>query len=393
MRWSRSGRVIYGVTAPITAQSFLRGQLTRMSEVGWEVHLLCGEPGAEDFGRSEGVAAVHLVPAARQPTPRDPLTLLHLWWLLVRLRPEVVVMGTPKMGVFGTVAAFLACVPRRVYLIHGYRGEALSGLLGQIMRILERIGCLAASEVVVVSESLREKLLAERVVSPAKVHVLGSGSANGVNLEMFRPPAGNERQEARQALHIPPDAQVVSYVGRLTADKGLQELPEIWRQIATTMPDAWLVIAGTSELTGQGDRRAMKTLEETPRVRLLGHVDDVRQVYRGSDLLLLLSHREGLGMVALEAGACGVPTVGWKATGVIDAVLDGETGVLVDQGDNDALVRSITALLRDETARRRLGSSAGRRVRDQFDQTDVWDRWVDLLAQPQLRATRNGVPS
>jgi glycosyltransferase involved in cell wall biosynthesis len=374
-------RVLYGVTAPVTAQSFLRGQLSSLASHGWDVHLVCGEQGAEDFARSEDIGeAVHVVRATRDPSLRDPITLFRLFRLMQCLRPAITVMGTPKMGVLGTLAAWAARVPRRIYLVHGYRAQGLTGPKRRIMVWLERLGCAAATEVIAVSPSLRTLLIAERVVVDSKVSVLGAGSANGVDTDRFRPASAAERAQLRKDFQIPAAAAVVCSVGRLTRDKGLPDLLGVWRDVREEHADSWLLVAGAPEPVDEDDREALAALEREPHVRLLGRTANVQDVFRASDINLLLSRREGLGMVALEAAACGVPTVGLAVTGVVDAVVHGETGVLMDSQDLSAIASGVRTYLLNEDVRRSHATAARSRVDSAFRSETVHDSWCRLLS-------------
>lgn len=380
-------RLAFGVTVNSTAEAFLRGQLAYFSGQGWDVYVISGESGLEAFGESEGVSETVTVPAVRDPNWRDPLTLIQLCRTLRTIRPHVVVMGTPKMGVFGVVASRLVGVPRRVYLVHGYRADGLVGAKRRVMRLLERLACAAATDVVAVSQSLRRVLIDDGAVHPKKVVVLGSGSANGVDLQRFVPATAADRAVVRARFSVPADVPVVVSVGRIGRDKGLQDMPEVWRHINAEVPNAWLLLAGGLELADADDRQAWERLRAMDQVRYVGHLADVEQVYQAGDILMFATRREGLGMVALEAAACQVPTVGFAATGVVDAVIDGATGVLVSQGDANLLAEQVVKLLRDPALRQQFGAAAGDRVRREFAQEKVWSqlaRHLSILGQEHV---------
>jgi glycosyltransferase involved in cell wall biosynthesis len=104
---------------------------------------------------------------------------------------------------------------------------------------------------------------------------------------------------------------------------------------------------------------------------VIDHVRDVRPYLAAADLLVLPTRREGLPNVVLEAAAMGVPSVTTTATGAIDSVADGETGILVPPDDPHALAAAISALLKDPGLRRQMGESARRRVVTMFGPGDV----------------------
>jgi glycosyltransferase involved in cell wall biosynthesis len=89
-------------------------------------------------------------------------------------------------------------------------------------------------------------------------------------------------------------------------------------------------------------------------------------------------------MVALEAAACGVPTVGFAVTGVVDAIQDQCTGLLVPEGDLSGVSDAMSSLLTDEARRHALGQAGAARVADAFDQEVVWGRWNALLERREM---------
>jgi glycosyltransferase involved in cell wall biosynthesis len=107
-----------------------------------------------------------------------------------------------------------------------------------------------------------------------------------------------------------------------------------------------------------------------PVVRILGS-EDLSSLYPLFDLLLLPSKREGLPNVVLEAAASGVPSIVTNATGAVDSVVSGETGIVVPLGDEDAFVRAAIELLSNRTRAATMGEAARWWVRDHFDAEKV----------------------
>ena len=100
-----------------------------------------------------------------------------------------------------------------------------------------------------------------------------------------------------------------------------------------------------------------------------------------ADILVLPSHREGFGIVALEAAACEVPVVATRIHGLTDAVVDGVTGMLVPPRNTDALHEALTTLLAQPELRARLGREGRMRAVAEFEQEVVVKRYVDFVSE------------
>jgi glycosyltransferase involved in cell wall biosynthesis len=356
-------RLVVGITSPQTCL-VLTGRLRALREAGFRVTLVAG-PGELLFRTAdgEGVDSV-AIPMRREIAPlADLLSLIRLWRLLRRLKPQLTEFSTPKAGLLGCIAARLAGVPARVYLLRGLKLETSTGLKRQILLATERIAAASAHLVLCNSESLRTEALALRIAPASKLHLLGEGSSNGVDVERFAPGPSNVRQQ----LGIPLEAQVVGFVGRLTRDKGLPELIQAFDQIVNSAPDARLLLVGWFDASEDALGRALRTrIESHPRIHLAGFVADTALYYRAMDVMVLPTWREGFPNVVLEAAACGVPVVTTFSTGSRDAVLPEVTGLLIPPGYPAAISEAVLTLLSDPGRRLRMGQAARAWVIEHF---------------------------
>ena len=359
------------------ALNFLQGQLEYLQSRGFDVNLLCPErrQGEWEVTEPTGVPMIE-VPMERKIAPlQDLATLRRLWHLIRTLRPSVTNVGTPKAGLLGGFAAWLNRVPCRFYTLHGLRFETTRGLKRRFLVLAERLACCFAHRVVCVSRSVREKAIASRLARPDRLIVLGSGSCNGVDASRFEPnPKLIQRATAlRRQWQILDKATVILFVGRLTRDKGIPELLEAFVRLDQQFPDLRLLVAGCFEAEDPLPAETRKQLAAHPHVIFAGAVRDTSCFYAAADIVVLPSHREGLPTVVLEAQAAGKPVVAASATGTVDVISDGNTGLLFPIGDVTALTKALARVITDEGLARKLERAGQEQVKRDFPQERVWD--------------------
>ena len=317
------------------------------------------------------------VPMRRSPSPvHDVVDLFRLTRVLRRLRPRLVHASTPKAGLLGSVAARLARVPHVVFQVRGLRSEGTTGLGRRIQLATEAASMRAAHTVVFNSQSMLTAA-AEAGLPTSGGIVIGDGSSIGVDTTALAPLAEQRAANPRAAT----DPFTLGFIGRLHTDKGAAVLIPVLERLAATpgLPEIRLVVAGDVDPTDPASPAIADALAARPDVDLLGWVDDVAEILGRIDLLVFPSIREGLPNAPLEAQAAGVPVVGFAATGTVDAVRNGEGGVLVPVGDTDGLALAVAAIAGDPTTLARLANDGRRSTVEHFDQGRVVAQQVDVL--------------
>jgi glycosyltransferase involved in cell wall biosynthesis len=374
--------LILGVTSAASTV-FFRSHFAYLERAGFDVMVL-SSPGEQlDALAREGVATATVAMRREISLAHDFISLFRLWRLLKTVRPSIVEFGTPKAGLLGIAAAWLACVSCRIYTIHGLRLETTKGLKRAVLMCTERLSCLLANRVLCVSESLCKRVVELRIAPKTKTTVLGNGSRTGVDVERFSPTvyASAEVLALRDKLALPLGSSIIGFVGRFVRDKGIHELVEAFRQLHGSHPDVRLLLVGDFEESDPIDPEVRRFLETTRNIVRTGFVADIAPYYGLMDVLVLPTYREGFPQVSLEAQASGVPVVTTTATGAIDSVVDGVTGVLVPVGDSVALAAAIHKLLVDPELRTRMGRAGRERMNRNFLPTVVWDAHVRLYRE------------
>jgi glycosyltransferase involved in cell wall biosynthesis len=193
-------------------------------------------------------------------------------------------------------------------------------------------------------------------VMPSRIHLI----RNGIDTLRFTP--SEARVPARDSLGVPKDGTLIGVVGRFSEEKGHTVLLDAVARLDTS----WrLALIGDGPL--EMDLRAKgSALGISDRTHYVGRRDDMKCVYPALDVLALPSHREGLPLAVLEAGACGLPVAATDVGDVGRVVLDGVTGFLSPAGDSAAMSRSLERLCFDSSLRARMGAAARCHVEASF---------------------------
>ncbi len=369
-------KLVHVMTVP-QSLSFLTGQARFMKERGFDMHAIASPgPALGRFGREEGISTFSVDMPRRISPLGDLLALVRLVRILRQIHPAIVQSHTPKGGLLGMIAAFLAGIRVRIYTLHGLPLETARGLQRVLLRWTEKISCLLASRVIPVGPSLRRAGIAEGLASGAKMRVLGKGTINGVDaLDRFNPfPLGpSEGRAVRLARGIPADARVIGFVGRIVRDKGLEDLAEAWKTLREEYADLHLLVVGAFEARDPISEPAETLLRSDPRVHLTGNVDSMRPLYAAMQIVVLPTYREGFPTVPLEAASMELPVVATRVTGCVDAVVDGVTGTLVPAGNPGSLIDALRTYLEHPELGPEQGRAGRERVLREFRQDVVWE--------------------
>jgi glycosyltransferase involved in cell wall biosynthesis len=381
-------------TAPQAVVLFLTQQISFLVSKGFEVHTIAS-PGIENVpGDTRLSSTHHSLPMKRTIHPFADLgALFKLCRLMWQLKPDIVQTHTPKAGLLGMVAAFLARVPIRIYTVNGLPLFTQKGISWLLVAFADWLACTLATEVICPSRCLRRFIVRNGFCRREKARTLGDGGFPGVDPEKYDPgrrsPA--DRIRIRRKYGIPEDALVFGFVGRIVPDKGVGELAGAWSKLREEFPQAYLLLCGHLEDVHPLPQQVFAQLQKDPRVRLIGWSTDMPPVYAAIDVCVLPTYREAISGVVLEAGAMEVPVVTTRVPGSVDAICKGVTGLSVPAKDSDALASALRKLARDPELRRNMGKAARRFVSDRFNHQKIFNNLLHeyyRLMQHHLPATR-----
>jgi len=370
------------VTVPLTFKVLYWNQLRFFKERGFKITLV-SSPGAEldEVARDLDVAS-HAIDMAREPTPWRDLKSLSLFsrWLKQQ-EFDVIHSSTPKAGLIAALAGWRCRVPVRVHTYTGQVWMEKKGLSRLLIKTMDAVIGRLSTYCLTDSRSQRLFLINNRVINKDKLGVVGAGSVAGVDLSRFNPIHWEaERVIVRRECGISPTSVVICYIGRLRADKGINELVSAFQQLSAQSLDADLLLVGPPEYDRKPvSAETMRAMQANPRIHVSGFTPTPERYLSAADLFCFPSYREGFGTAVIEAAAMGVPVVASRIQGCVDSVEDGVTGRLVPPKDATALKEALFDLATNVELRRRMGHAARNRAVRDFDSTLINRQVADCL--------------
>ncbi|WP_040641156.1 glycosyltransferase family 4 protein [Halopseudomonas pelagia] len=380
-------RIVRVSTVVFFVETQLREQIAALAKAGAEVTVIASEPRlTQDIAGTQYLS----IPIPRKISLfKDVSALLALWRFFRRYRPQIVHSTTPKAGLLSALAAKLAGVPVRLHTFTGQPWVGLSGVKHMLSKRSDKLITALNTHCYADSPSQKQFIVDRGVARSERISVLGTGSLAGVDLKRFNPArfTGGENLKLKEELQLPADSHILLYVGRLTADKGIVELLQAFAKVLADNADAYLILLGPSEMDVDALLSSLPAVV-SQRVVMPGFSNEPERFMAIADVLVLPSYREGFGTVVIEAAAMGVPAIGTDIYGLSDAIVNGQTGLLVPVKTVDELAQAISLLLKDEPLRSTFSRNGRQRVEsefadEQFNQLIIneYERLLELCSQ------------
>lgn len=363
-------------TIPATL-NFFKGNLRYLSE-WFEVCAISSKPEElQQIGEREGVRT-HSIPMERPISlVKDFICLFKFIFFFLKERPYVVHGNTPKASMLSMVAAWITRRPVRIYMCHGLRYQGTQGKMRKLLMWMEKLTCACATEVICVSNGVRDTFAADGICPLKKSVVLGSGSATGIDLEYFDPSLV-DATAMRSELRIAPEDFVFIFVGRIVTDKGINEMVAAFDRLSKETPHIHLVIVGAEETEQNPITAASRSIiKENARIHAIGRRSDVRPYLLGADAFVFPSYREGFGMVLIEANAMGIPAISSDIIGCNEVIIPGENGEIIPVKDEKALYAKMKAWVKAPDKVSEMAAKARELVVARFDRRVVWKNALD----------------
>ena len=369
-------KLIRVTTVPLSLDKLLSGQLQFM-DAHYEVIAVSSEKDyLERVGKKEKVRTFHLE-MSRKITPiSDLLAVVKLYFFLRKEKPFIVHTHTPKAGIVGMLASKLAGVPHRLHTVAGLPLLEARGLKRKILDFVEKLTYSCATKVYPNSYGLLDIIKINNYCPVTKLKVIANGSSNGIDTEYFNPNFFSVTQnlELKKKMGISTSDFVFVFVGRLVADKGINEMVAAFKVVNEKYSNSKLLLVGDYE--NDLDPLQPLTLDQiqtNDAIITVGFQSDVRPYLSITDALIFPSYREGFPNVVMQSGAMNLPAIVSNINGCNEIIVEGENGTIIPVKDTSAIIEKMESLMTDENYFKKIKSNAREMIVSRYEQKVVWE--------------------
>ena len=327
-------KIIRAATVPQSLNVFCNGVLKELSGEYDVIALSSPGDALDEVGRREGVRTI-AVPMERHISLfKDLKSLLRMWRVMRRERPDMVHSMTPKAGLICMMAAWLARVPQRVHTFTGLVWPTATGMKRRVLMATDWLTCACATHIIPEGEGVKNDLL-NHGITHKDIKVLGHGNVRGIDMKHYDSDMISPMSKEQGGFTF-------VFVGRIVRDKGINELVSAFDRLHQQYGDIRLVLVGPRE--DELDPVLPETLDRINQgngIDAVGSQSDVRPFYCQADALVFPSYREGFPNVIIEAGAMGLPSIVTDINGSREIIINGENGVIIPPRDEQALYEAM----------------------------------------------------
>ena len=340
---------------------FRGGVIKALVEEGHDVTVIAPYETRVDMEKELGVKVINISLNKRGMNPIEDLKLFReLYKIYKAEKPDIIFHYTIKANIYGTLAAHFAKVKSVAVLTGLGYAFVTKSLVSKIAKILYKISLPFAEEVCVLNEEDKELLAEEKIIKKEKIFVL---SGEGINTEKFVPMEKTENLSGEKTIFL--------MIARAFFDKGVKEYVEAAEMIRKEFPDTefqFLGVLGGNSVAGISEEQ-MKEYVEKGIINYLGTVNDVTQIVKNADCVVLPSYREGISRTLLEGAAMEKPLIATNVAGCREIIVDNVSGFLVEPKNSVALAEKIKKFLAlSQEERKEMGKAGRKHVTEKFDE-------------------------
>lgn len=368
-------KICFVVSTVLTAKAFLQDHIERLSEE-YDVYLVGNfTPDELPVINELKLSGFHSIEIHRKINLyNDFKSVLELRRYFRSENFFAIHSVTPKAGLITALAGKLAHVPNRIHIFTGQVWHTKTGLAKWLLMFTDKIIAGLNTLILVDGESQRQFLIENNILKESNSFVLGRGSISGVNIVRFQPKP-EVRNHWRKELNFD-DKVVFGFLGRLNKDKGILELYAAFNKLAENNSKVHLIFIGGDEENMLALLPSYTNICERQNFTNFGYTNKPEDLMQAIDVFCLPSHREGFGTSVLEASCLGIPVICSDTYGLMDAMVEGVTGLRHQVGQSQDLYEKMKFLAENKSLRIEMGTNAQKFATENFSSEMITKEWV-----------------
>ncbi len=369
-------KLIRITTVPISLKYLIKGQMRFMSKNGFDVTMIsAGGEEIKEVIKNEDCK--HLIfPLTRKITPiQDLKAVLKLFRYLKKEKPYIVHTHTPKAGIVGMLASYLAGVPIRLHTVAGLPLMEVREVKRFVLNFVEKLTYKCSTRVYPNSYGLKKIILKNRFTSENKLKVIGNGSSNGIDTSYFDPELFSikDNEDLKTNLGIKKTDFVFIFVGRIVSDKGINELIEAFDKMSLVEENIKLLLVGPFEDELDPLHKKTKVLiNNNNKIILVGYQNDVRPYFSISNCLVFPSYREGFPNVVMQAGAMKLPSIVSDINGCNEIIENNINGLVIKLKCVSSIYNAMIKITSDKPLFNKLRLNSRDKIRIKYEREVYW---------------------
>ena len=357
------------VTVPVSLEKLLNGQWEFFKTYYDITAIASKDEELVAFGQTNQTKTFGISLTRRITFFSDLKALWTLYFFFRKEKPLIVHTQTPKAGLIGMLAAFLARVPIRMHDVVGLPLMEKRGLKFYLLFYVEKIAYACAHRIYPNSFGLKKYMIDTRLSSSTKMKVLANGSSNGVDVSHFskRHFSKEANSALKKQLNIESSVFVFLFIGRLVSDKGINELIEAFSTLCNEDQKLKLILVGTFEKELDPlKKETLQKIKNNPQIISVGYQEDVRPYFAIASCFVFPSYREGFPNVVLEAVSMELPCIVSDINGSNEIIKDQINGIIIPKKDTKALQKAMFSMKHDSSQRQLYAANSRKGIAEKF---------------------------
>ena len=370
-------KICFISTIPITLKTFVLPFAEYLHDhTDWDISFACNYD--EDFERElPDYISYFQIKMKRGMGTDGVIAINKMISLFRREKFDLIQYSTPNASFYAAIAGKLAGIKCRLYCQWGMAFVGFSGFKRKVFKTIERVTCGLSTKIEPDSRSNLEFAISEKLYKANKGEVIWHGSACGVDFKKFDIRLKDKyRKLGREKYGLTEDTFVFGFVGRVTRDKGVNELLSAFRK-ALLNNNLFLFIVGDKEADRTIDSELFGWSLNSDKIVYTGYTKEVEKYLSIIDCYILPSYREGFGLGVVEAEAMRIPVIVTDIPGPRDSVKDGQNGIVIQPKSEEALYDAMIKIISSKSEAEEMGNNGYEYAKSKYEREKLFELMLE----------------